>query len=250
MHVALVHNAGILRAYKNGEEVASIASGTTLQPPANPVLQIGGILKNYDTRWVFRGEIDELRLWSIARSTAEIQQDMFHELLGSESGLVAYYQMSDGSGLTLTDNSGNGWTGTLNDGNLYFPADGHPPTWVLSTAFDGQPTATATPTPTSLPPTSTATFTIEPPTATPSQTALPPTSTATLPAATPTNTENPPTGTATNTPPPPSGTPSPTASPGLDPTPNLSETPTIPQEQFFFFLPLGYHNYAPGFSGK
>jgi hypothetical protein len=64
--------------------------------------------------------------------------------------------MSDGSGLSLTDDSGNGHTGTLYDGDASAPADGHAPEWVTSTAFDSlpptptaPPTSTITPTPTS-----------------------------------------------------------------------------------------------------
>ncbi|MFK5971063.1 MAG: hypothetical protein QM487_13225 [Candidatus Marithrix sp.] len=39
----------------------------------------------------FSGEIDEVRIWSVARSQAEIQASMNSTLTGSESGLAAYY---------------------------------------------------------------------------------------------------------------------------------------------------------------
>jgi hypothetical protein len=257
VHVALVHSSGVLRAFKNGVEVASVASGATMQPPAEPVLQFGGLIKTYETRWMFRGEIDELRLWSIARSAGEIQQDMFHHLTGSESGLVAYYQMSDGAGLSLTDNSGNGWTGTLHDGDYHFPPDGHPPTWVASTAFDGQPAPTPTPTATNQPPTATHTPTFTPtatptftPTETPTHTSTSsPTATFTAtaspvpPTATPTGTQPDPADTATNTPPP-------AATPSATSTPPQDGTPIIPHEQFYFFLPMGLFDYTPALSGK
>jgi hypothetical protein len=62
---------------------------------------------------------------------------MFQPLSGTESGLAAYYQMSDGAGTTLTDDSNNNWQGTLFDGARGVPPDGQPPLWVPSTAFEG-----------------------------------------------------------------------------------------------------------------
>ena len=138
VHIALVHDGGFLRVYKNGAEVTNIASGTTLQPinGALPLLQLGGIINNAERRWLFEGELDEVQLWDVALSSDQIRQNMYRELTGSESGLAAYYQMSDGSGLTLTDNSGNGLDGTLTSGGIEVPV-GQPPTWITSGAFSG-----------------------------------------------------------------------------------------------------------------
>ncbi|HKQ39493.1 MAG TPA: FG-GAP-like repeat-containing protein, partial [Verrucomicrobiae bacterium] len=48
----------------------------------------------------FRGQIDELRVWNIARPGAEIQRDMHRELTGRESGSVAYFQFNEGNSVT------------------------------------------------------------------------------------------------------------------------------------------------------
>ncbi|OUC05201.1 hypothetical protein RY27_28695, partial [Litorilinea aerophila] len=138
VHIGLVHSDGVLRAYKNGVEVGSIASGTTQQPNtgAQPVLHLGGIINNASRNWTFHGQVDELRLWNTARTAAEIAQEMNAPLAGTEPGLAAYYRMSDGAGTLLTDDSGHGWTGTLNDGNQFVPADG-PIQWVPSTVWAG-----------------------------------------------------------------------------------------------------------------
>jgi hypothetical protein len=61
----------------------------------------------------FNGQFDEIRIWDDVRTAAEIRANMHAELSGSESNLVAYYQMSNGSGTSLTDNSSNSNTGTL-----------------------------------------------------------------------------------------------------------------------------------------
>lgn len=185
VHITLVHQAGILHAYQNGIEIGAVASGPTFQPTGFPELRIGGMIKD-NTAWTFNGQIDEVRLWNIVRSPAQVQADLYRELTGSESGLMAYYKMSDGAGLTLTDNSGNGWTGDLLDGYQNVPPDGSPPQWVTSSAFDLQPTFTPSPT---------ASATPRPPTNTPSAATL--TAIAATPTATATATSRP----ATATPP-------------------------------------------------
>lgn len=61
----------------------------------------------------FDGLIDEVRIWNTVRTQAQIQEYICETLTGSESGLVAYYRMTDGNGTSLTDNSTNSNTGTL-----------------------------------------------------------------------------------------------------------------------------------------
>jgi hypothetical protein len=133
IQVALVHEAGVLTAYKNGVLVGSVPSGPTVQS-GTQVLYFGGMINNASRNWTFEGEMDELQLWSVARTGAEIAETLNVSLTGGESGLAAYYKMSDGSGTSLTDDSGQGWTGAFQDGGSGVPADG-PITWVPSGAF-------------------------------------------------------------------------------------------------------------------
>lgn len=189
VHVSLVHEGGFLHVYQNGIEIGVVPSDSTKQPTSGfPELRLGGMIKD-TIAWTFQGQIDEVRLWNIVRSPAQVQADLYRELTGSESGLMAYYKMSDGSGLTLTDDSGNGWNGELRDGYQNVPPDGSPPQWVTSSAFDLQPTFTPSPT---------ASATPRPPTNTPQPTNTPDPSQ-------PTNTPDPSQPTATGTPPPPGG---------------------------------------------
>jgi hypothetical protein len=132
IHIALVHSGGVLRAYKNGVEVGSVASGTTLQPNtgAQPMVYVGGMIigsRNY----TFQGQIDEVRLWNTGLSAEMISSWMSTAVTPAHpnwANLAGYYQMSDGSGITLTDDSGRNHPGTLYGGV----------SWVLSGAF-GEP---------------------------------------------------------------------------------------------------------------
>lgn len=73
----------------------------------------------------FMGKIDEVRVWNVTRSQAEIQATMKSQLKGNEPGLMAYWKFDEGNGTTAADSSGNGNTGTLVNGV----------TWTTDTPF-------------------------------------------------------------------------------------------------------------------
>jgi hypothetical protein len=58
----------------------------------------------------FHGELDEIRIWNVARSTEEIRAAMNSPLAGKEEGLVVYMNFDDG---TAKDLSGHGNDGLL-----------------------------------------------------------------------------------------------------------------------------------------
>ncbi len=59
-----------------------------------------------------RGRMDDLRIWNVARSQSQIDNNKDSELTGSESGLVGYWQFNETSGQTITDLAGS-HSGTL-----------------------------------------------------------------------------------------------------------------------------------------
>ena len=61
-----------------------------------------------------QGKIDEVRIWNDIRTLAEIRENMCQDVNG-QSNLIAYYQMNDGSGSSLTDASSQSNTATLNN---------------------------------------------------------------------------------------------------------------------------------------
>ena len=124
-HIACVYDGTNLIIYINGEQAAS-STGSYFANITRP-LRIGSGATETTPDYYFHGKIDEVRIWSDVRTQAEIQANMHKELTGSEGNLVGYYQMSDGSGTSLTDNSTNSNTGTLNNS----------PTWKTSGAHAG-----------------------------------------------------------------------------------------------------------------
>ncbi|MBK9401485.1 MAG: choice-of-anchor D domain-containing protein [Bacteroidetes bacterium] len=130
-HVAFVRNSGTLRAYVNGVQTPN----TTTQTPATPnrfgigcinILQGGPV-------YYFNGKIDEVRMWDIVRTQAQIQAFMNCEIQVVTTGLKANYHFNQGvpSGVntsvtSLTDASGNNKTGTLTN----FALSGATSNWV------------------------------------------------------------------------------------------------------------------------
>ncbi len=62
------------------------------------------------------GSLDDVRIWNVVRSATEISDNKNKELNGNETGLVAYYKMNEGSGTALSDLTGHGYNGTLQNG--------------------------------------------------------------------------------------------------------------------------------------
>lgn len=54
-----------------------------------------------------KGTMRDVRLWDIARTQHAIYSDMYRTLAGTETGLVSWWPMNEGSGPTVADNAGN-----------------------------------------------------------------------------------------------------------------------------------------------
>ena len=116
MHLALVHSGGMLSAYKNGVLVGTVASGATyIANGADGKVYVGGTGRS-GAGFYLEGQVDEVRLWRAGVDPATLLGWMNQGLNASHpywSVLGAYYKMSDGGGVSLSDDSGHGHTGSL-----------------------------------------------------------------------------------------------------------------------------------------
>ncbi|MCO6491481.1 MAG: thrombospondin type 3 repeat-containing protein [Phaeodactylibacter sp.] len=113
VHVALVRSGNTYYKYLNGE-LAGTAVDNNPNLPTYAGWRISGRLGYSHTR--FNGFIDDLRLWSHARTQAEIQADMNKELQGCEPGLFAYYPFNEDAGNIVFDKTSNANHGVFMNG--------------------------------------------------------------------------------------------------------------------------------------
>ena len=97
-HVAYTFDGTDSKLYVDGIMVDSsrVAQGKT--PVQKPLDVIGKKM---------RGKIDEVRVWSLARTQQEIESSMDDFLNGDETGLVAYYPMDTNNEWKLIDRTSN-----------------------------------------------------------------------------------------------------------------------------------------------
>jgi hypothetical protein len=111
-HIAGTYDGTTIKFYLNGVLSASEAKTGNIDwdfPPTD--FRIGAY--HDDETHYFDGSVDEVRVWNVARTQAEIQANMYSPLAGSESGLVGYWPFEEGSGTTASDLTANGNNGTL-----------------------------------------------------------------------------------------------------------------------------------------
>jgi hypothetical protein len=152
-HIAATRDgAGNVLLYIDGQQDGS---GVDALPFLNTNSSIGE--RTLGNAGSFEGDMDEVRIWDIARSQVDIQSTMNQELTGIESGLIAYYNFNQGipggdnTGISiLNDTTSNNFNGTIVD----FALIGATSNFILSTVTlsigftEFQPKITAYPNPT------------------------------------------------------------------------------------------------------
>ncbi|MES2386966.1 MAG: LamG-like jellyroll fold domain-containing protein [Bacteroidota bacterium] len=120
-HIAVTLDGANLKVYLNGNATPIYTSAVTVRPfilgsAVTDAHNFNTIGRGNATTATFRGQMDEVRLWSKARTGAEIHFGYSAPISTSTAGLVAYYKFDEATGTTstsVTDASGNGNTGTL-----------------------------------------------------------------------------------------------------------------------------------------
>ena len=107
-HVAGTYDGSNIKIYIDGELEGTQPCSETIN--ISPIdLRIGGHMEGSNRYW--NGVIDEVRLWSTARSQDQIQAFMANPLDGSEDGLIALWRMEEGAGSNVHDITENGHDG-------------------------------------------------------------------------------------------------------------------------------------------
>lgn len=92
-----------IKLYVNGEENVGLADGSVTS-----IFNSSGDLYIGNDAWgpgrYFDGQIDDVRVWNVARTAEEIAADMNRELTGNEPGLVGYWKLNG----SYEDSTANG----------------------------------------------------------------------------------------------------------------------------------------------
>jgi len=120
-HLASTYDGSNISLYRNGTPVATY--------PHSGHVGVGDYILFGTVETSFCGLIDEVRLWDVARSQAQIQSGLYRVLRGDEPGLVGYWRFNEGSGQAVHDLAGYDNYGRLGASP---DSDAQDPQWALS----------------------------------------------------------------------------------------------------------------------
>ena len=133
-NLALTHENGTFTLYVDGAVAYTGDAGANGIPNPSYPNEPEAMFVAGDGGENFNGAVANVSVWNTALTQSQIQGTDFNALTGSESGLVAYYPLNDGSGTTVTDvvnSAGNlqisgnaNWTQATGDTALTIAPDG------------------------------------------------------------------------------------------------------------------------------
>jgi hypothetical protein len=133
-HIAATYDGYDQRIYLDGVLQDSISWSNTFTITTGITLG-----KDFDiSSQYLNGLIDEVRIWSVARTQSEIQANMYRQIFGNEPGLICYWRLNEGTGYTAFDQTSNHNNGSL-QGGVAWTASTAPilPAWLTASPDSG-----------------------------------------------------------------------------------------------------------------
>ena len=93
--------------YFNGDSIASV---NDVENTWNKIDLGRNRMENSPGNWT----VDEVSVWNTARTSEQIQSDMYNAHAGTEEGLLVYWKANAGTGTVLYDHTGNANHATIN----------------------------------------------------------------------------------------------------------------------------------------
>ena len=121
-HAALTYDGTTLHLYLDGADDGSLTVSQPANAATNVLTSVGSALTTTGTpSGYFAGAVDEVRIWNTARTLNEIQTTKNTEITSPQSGLLGVWNLNEGSGSSLADNSGNATNGASVAGPSWVP---------------------------------------------------------------------------------------------------------------------------------
>ncbi|WP_375511240.1 patatin-like phospholipase family protein [uncultured Nostoc sp.] len=111
---AIVFNSGQITVYLDEHEYNDSLRGSSLNK-ATSSITLGATLHK---QVYFKGQLANISVWNYPCTQAEIQNHRCGQIVGDESGLVAYWRLDDGQGTTVKNQTGKNQTGKSYQGNF------------------------------------------------------------------------------------------------------------------------------------
>jgi len=126
-HLAVTKSGNVFTLYVNGTAEATYTTSVNLLHSGTQPFQMGSRVGCSGTApdFTFNGLIDEVRVWSVARTQADIVANMSSPLFSPNPAwpdLKGYWRLDDGSGTVARDEK-NVYPGTLVNGPVWFIAN-------------------------------------------------------------------------------------------------------------------------------
>jgi len=141
-HAAATYDGSNLKVYLDGFLEDSVFVGQPCgSDGTHPVGIATGLDRQGDPEGFLDGTIDEVRIWSTARTAAQIAANFNNRITGTASGLVARWGLDEGTGTAVASSAGTTLNGTI----IGTPTTGW--NWSNAAPFNlASPTAPAPPT--------------------------------------------------------------------------------------------------------
>ncbi|MES2388241.1 MAG: LamG-like jellyroll fold domain-containing protein, partial [Bacteroidota bacterium] len=113
-HIAATLDGANLKVYVNGSLVSTFAAGAvpaSFAGAANPWNYLGhALFGDANVPPTFKGRMDEVRIWSVARSASQLSANYNKTISSTSTGLLAYYKFDNATtftGTTVTSATGS-----------------------------------------------------------------------------------------------------------------------------------------------
>ncbi|NJR62561.1 MAG: LamG domain-containing protein [Cyanobacteria bacterium CRU_2_1] len=123
-HIAAVKEKDSLTLHIDGREESRV----TLSDPTGNTSNSLPLCFGNSGKGFWKGQLDEVRLWNLARSPQDLRDTMHHRLIGNEPELVGYWRFDEGTGTTVYDQSDHANNGAIEGSGI----------WVKSEAIVGE----------------------------------------------------------------------------------------------------------------
>jgi len=138
-NIAITYDEGEIRFYENGTIATTFSISGIISGPQFPT-RLGAGNTSGAANEFFGGQLDDVSIWSNTLTQVQVSSNMNNQLVGNESGLLAFYNFNEGvangDNTTPPVNTLNDLAKYHNNGTLFnFALNGDNSNWIATTSL-------------------------------------------------------------------------------------------------------------------